>query len=137
MFLHVCNGTMPSVMKSILLFLLSLLPCFALVDSQDYMTQLDNLIKESKKYDRAKKKTIARLRQNYDHASGAQRKWQSCKALYDAYRSYQYDSSYVYAVRGMALAHFMHDPSAIVISTCDKIFSLLSAGLYKEASAAL
>lgn len=56
---------MPSVMRSILLFLLSLLPCFALADSQDYMTQLDNLIKESKKYDRAKEKTIARLRQNY------------------------------------------------------------------------
>ena len=52
-------------MKSILLFLLSLLPCFALAESQDYMTQLDNLIKESKKYDRAKEKTIARLRQNY------------------------------------------------------------------------
>lgn len=110
------------------------MPTFALADTEESISQLDNLIKESKKYDKAKEKNIAALRSNYAAAGSNSAKWKACNALYDAYSSYKYDSAYAYANREISIARSLNDQSATVIATCDKVFCLLSAGLYKEAA---
>ena len=54
--------------------------------------------------------------------------------LYDEYRSYKYDSAYVYAERMYNQACLLRDTDKIVLSQIKKGFNYLSAGLFKECS---
>lgn len=52
--------------------------------------------------------------------------------LYDEYKSYQYDSAYVYATRLQQLSLTMHDKPKQDISKIQLGFILLSSGMFKE-----
>lgn len=119
-----------------ILLLLCCLPLFAFANQNidNAIERLDHELKLSKRYDHAKEKNIAGLREKLVAAKGNRAKFEATRALYNAYISYQYDSAFVYAQREIALAHSIKDPSAIVLATSDKVYTLISAGLYKEAS---
>jgi hypothetical protein len=52
--------------------------------------------------------------------------------LYNAYRVYQFDSSYSYAKKMLAVAHRLNDVTLINYARIKMGFSLLSSGMYKE-----
>ncbi len=52
--------------------------------------------------------------------------------LYDEYKSYQYDSAYVYATRLQQLSLAMHDKAKQDLSKIQIGFILLSSGMFKE-----
>ncbi|OQP59221.1 transcriptional regulator [Niastella vici] len=52
--------------------------------------------------------------------------------LYSAYKVFQYDSSYNYAKKMLAVALRLNDPSLINYARIKMGFSLLSSGMYKE-----
>lgn len=54
--------------------------------------------------------------------------------LFNEYKSYHYDSAYVYANRLLTVAQKEHDPTHVVEAKGAVLFCLLSAGLFKEAS---
>ena len=121
------------IMNRILSIILLFIPLSAGA-TDNLVLQLDNMIKSAKTYDLAKEKRIASLRTLFGRTHHAFPKWKVCKDLYEEYKSYQCDSAYAYAEKGLLLAQKTGNTSTIVTSACDKVFCLLSAGLYKEAS---
>lgn len=97
------------------------------------LNRLDQQLERKAGYDRATERRIARKRQQLWRAQGAEARYKQCIMLYDEYRSYRYDSAYVYATRAIALAHKLGNRDYELDSHCALAFCMLSAGLYKEA----
>ena len=54
-------------------------------------------------------------------------------ALFEEYKSYKYDSAYVYAIKTLDIATKLKDPGKIVEAKIRLVFCFLSSGLFKEA----
>ena len=54
-------------------------------------------------------------------------------ALFDEYKSYKYDSAYVYAIKTLDIANKLNDPGKIIEAKVRLVFCFLSSGLFKEA----
>lgn len=114
----------------ILLLLVSNLPCLA---GSNVLERLDETLASSQKYDAVKNEQILKLHKQAMAANTTQSRYSASIKLYEAYRSYKYDSAFVYANKAHQLALQLKNPNFIVESSCAKVFCLLSAGLYKEA----
>ena len=53
--------------------------------------------------------------------------------LFEEYKSYKYDSAYVYAIKTLEIAHKLNNPEKIVEAKVRLVFCFLSSGLFKEA----
>jgi len=54
-------------------------------------------------------------------------------ALFEEYKSYKYDSAYVYAIKTLDIATKLKDPGKIIEAKVRLVFCFLSSGLFKEA----
>ncbi|MCD8183491.1 MAG: hypothetical protein LUE99_10805, partial [Bacteroides sp.] len=55
------------------------------------------------------------------------------KRIFDEYKSYQFDSAHVYALKEQHAAYKLANDSLLVMANCDLIFCYTSTGLFKEA----
>lgn len=120
-------------MRNVLvLFILFLTHLSCLADNR-VLNRLDEVLNSSGKYDEVKNKEIKKLHNQAVAAKTLQARYTACLNLYEAYCSYKYDSAFVYVNKAQKLAERMKNPDYLVETACAKVFSLLSAGLYKEA----
>ncbi|AEW00109.1 hypothetical protein A4D02_28755 [Niastella koreensis] len=99
------------------------------------LSQLKTEIGRKAVYDHQKEKRIAGMRDSLQRlsADSTAQQFQLCSRLYEEYKSYKYDSAYVYVSRMAALANRMHDALKVNYTNMKLGFILLSAGKYKEA----
>lgn len=99
----------------------------------DELTHLDESLARKTHYAHLKENQLAQLRSQLYAAADPSSRYKACVRLYDAYKSYRYDSAHVYASRILQLADQLGSPDYKLEARCARTFSLLSAGLYKEA----
>jgi type II secretory pathway pseudopilin PulG len=113
-----------------------LILCLASTTSQasdNILDSLDFYLSCASRYDRQKEKSIGQLHRKMTKARNDEARYQTYTDLYTAYSSYKYDSASVYADKSLMVARRMKNTDYIVMAECNKVFCLLSAGLYKEA----
>jgi hypothetical protein len=114
-----------------LFFTLFQLPAFAQSDDLD---KLKDELNKKVSYDRDKEATIRKIKKTLatTHKNNPAQEFNLCLKLYDEYKSYQYDSAYVYAGRLQELSRVMKSPSKAYYSKIKIGFILLSSGMFKE-----
>jgi hypothetical protein len=103
---------------------------------------IDQLLKEleqakelSPQYDQQKQRTIDSLKSTLRHKTNHRDYFNTCLLLYEEYKSFKYDSAYRYAdILQFLATRILDDPFLIQQAKLKLGFSLLSAGLFKEAS---
>jgi len=125
---------MKRLLAVLLLSTLGLVPAFA--DSRTDAL-FDTLRKEFDKkhtYDLQKEQRIQKLKDQLIHTPAAnhQSQFTLSNNLYNEYKSYQFDSAYVYANKLQQLSSAMHDKRRGDLSKIQMGFILLSSGMFKE-----
>ncbi|MFT3822663.1 MAG: DUF6377 domain-containing protein [Chitinophagaceae bacterium] len=94
---------------------------------------LSNTIPLSAGYDKAKIKEIDLLKQSLaTQSQSPDVVFDRYQQIYEAYKTFNYDSAYTYATRLVRTAYAMQDAHHIAAARLNLSFILLSAGLYKE-----
>jgi predicted PurR-regulated permease PerM len=119
-----------------------LFQCFFIVafsqkSINDLLEELKQVRQDAPKYDKQKQTTIDSLNSILARANNASTYFNTCLQLYEEYKSFKYDSSYSYAKKLQSAAYQLGDPFKIQQAKLKLGFSLLSAGLFKEASDSL
>lgn len=122
------------VNKYIFLFLIFItVGAYATDDiSKDFLQKLDKTLSRRDDYVKQKEQEISRYRGFLGMAQN-DLLYKTYINLYNEYKSYKYDSAYVYAEKSMQMARSLGKCDYMVESKCAATFCLLSTGLYKEA----
>lgn len=122
-------------MKNVILILFmlfsSLLYSQCRIDS--ILNVLDREITNRIIYYTKKENKINELKLSLSNISSDSEKFSLNNKIYDEYKSYQYDSAYVYAINTKLLAQKLNSPELQIISNCNLLFCFMSSGLFKEA----
>ena len=115
--------------------LLTSVKAFSSVETAVLRDRLKQEFANSAKYDQQKEAKIKSLRRELHQVDGRNidKQFDVCLKLYDEYKSYKYDSAYVYADRLHTLSLKAHNSEKENYSKIKLAFILLSAGKYKEA----
>jgi hypothetical protein len=123
-------------MKSFLFWLLLLIPCAAFSSSKtdSLFDRLKYELSQKTVYDNQKELNIKQLKRSLAGSSKSnyQGQYSLCLKLYDEYKSYQYDSAYVYASKLQQLSRALNDRSKEDYSKIKIGFILISSGMFKE-----
>jgi large-conductance mechanosensitive channel len=102
------------------------------------MIQLSRIIKQSPEFDKTRMEEISRLKQSMPAAGKPlSATFDQYRAICEAYKTFNYDSAYSYAMKGIQVARAMNDQASIAEAQLNLCFILLSAGLYKETTDSL
>jgi hypothetical protein len=96
---------------------------------------LDTLKAELNKkaqYDREKEAGILKLKRTLAHTPDVNKQFNLSVKLYDEYKSYQFDSAYVFALKLQDQSRQLKDRSKEYFSRIKMAFILLSSGMFKE-----
>ena len=117
-----------------IIFVLLAFPALALANTDSLLTALKTEISRKHVYDNAKQLRIQQLKKHQQNLSGSDysARYDVCLKLYDEYKSYQYDSAYVYVNKLKDLSVSMNDMSRAYYSQIKLGFILLSSGMFKE-----
>ncbi|AXY76839.1 tetratricopeptide repeat protein [Paraflavitalea soli] len=122
-------------MKKLLFIFILLAACAqgAWANNDSLLTELSKAIRQTASYDEARLKEIDQLRQSL-HAPGQPLAvlFDRHEKIYEAYKIFNYDSAYGYAIRLVKIAREMNNASYRVAAQIKLSFILLSTGLYKE-----
>ncbi|MGX5818005.1 DUF6377 domain-containing protein [Chitinophaga lutea] len=119
-------------MKGILFCLLLTLATatsYAQSNTDSLLRELNATIARSGEFDEQKSAELTRLKQR------SNRKFESTLELYNAYKSYNYDSAFSYALQLEKIASQLQDPVKIQTARIKLGFILLSSGLFRETAA--
>ena len=83
-------------------------------------------------YDQHKEAAIARLKHTLARTTDVNKQFNLCVKIYDEYKSYQFDSAYVFAVKLQDQSRILHDRSKAYYSKIKMAFILLSSGMFTE-----
>ena len=97
------------------------------------LDKLDRELEKKEFYDAQKEQRIGQIRNSLKSALDNPDRYGISRNLFEEYKSYKYDSAYVYARRMEELAAELGTADRVVEARCATTFCLLSAGLYKEA----
>ncbi len=98
------------------------------------LKELDSYIEKRDDYVKDKEKQIIRLMGELSlYGADKKQAFDICNLLFDEYKSYKYDSAYVYANKCFDIATQLNDPVKINIAKEHFAFCYLSSGLFKEA----
>lgn len=97
------------------------------------LTQLDFHINESDIYIRQKEERIDRSRKELASINNEDRLFHIYQELFDEYKSYKYDSAYIYANKSLDVALQMGNEAYVMKANEAIVFCYLSSGLFKEA----
>lgn len=119
--------------KLIIAFVLGLLAVCPAQAGSGRLDSLDAYIKRAPHYDAQKRSLIRSLQREVARSRDDVSRFRAYSRMYDAYSSFQYDTAALYADRMLAIACRIGDRDYIVEAKTARTFTLLSAGLYKEA----
>lgn len=118
----------------ILFFLVWWSPVFAQDDAEQSLRQLDEYLEKRDYYIQIREGRIEELKQRLGIINNDTEKFDVYSSLFDEYKSYKYDSAFVYAQRSLAIAEKISDRDRISEAKRQIAFCYLSSGLFKEAS---
>lgn len=98
------------------------------------LSQLNEVLQHDQEFDLKKQSAIDVVKQDLaaTNNNDLPALFRAYENLYSAYRVYQFDSSYGYAKKMLAVAHRLNDAALINYARIKMGFSLLSSGMYKE-----
>lgn len=107
---------------------------FAATNTSDLFGDLVVEFGKKNVYDHQKEIRIAALKTQLKQSAVAdmQGQFNISNKLYDEYKSYQYDSAYVYATKLLTISQTLHDKPKEDFSKIKMGFILLSSGMFKE-----
>jgi tetratricopeptide (TPR) repeat protein len=95
---------------------------------------LDKYIVQSSYYMNLKENKIHKIKKELQGTSKVSfEQLHHYAALFEEYKSYKYDSAYVYAIKTLEIANKLNDPGKIIEAKIRLVFCFLSSGLFKEA----
>jgi tetratricopeptide (TPR) repeat protein len=101
------------------------------------LDKLELIKQKAPDFDRQKQNTIDSLNRRLILAGNITAQFNTCLQLYEEYKSFKYDSAYIYARKLQSAASQIGDPARIQLAKLKLSFSLVSAGLFKETSDSL
>ena len=124
--------------KIVLIFVTVVLPCLLCARNDDKSTdallrQIDGIIKNRQTYGAEKEARIADLKKLLSEATSDEQRYGFCGRLFDEYRAYNLDSSYVYAQKKQNLASHMGKQDYLDDSAMNMAEVMGTTGMYKEA----
>jgi hypothetical protein len=122
-------------MKQLLisLCLLVILKPATWANNDSLLTELSTAIRQAASYDAVRLQEIDRLRQSLlVPGQSLSTVFSQQEKIYEAYKIFNYDSAYSYAIKLVQVARDMHAPSCLTAAQLKLSFILLSTGLYKE-----
>ncbi len=118
------------------LFSLLLLLCAATSVAQDKASQainsLNRKVEERYLYKVEKDRRINSLKFNFSNSEDPTLSSTLCHELFEEYKTYQYDSAYLYALRMREFAHESGNSDFIAQSYADLLYCYSTAGFFKE-----
>lgn len=110
-------------------------PCFAAAGSaNDSLFHKLNLVLANKEfYVALKEARIKKIETQLRTTKIPVMQFSSLKKLYDEYKSFRYDSAYAFSKRLEHVASLLKDPQKLITAKMSISFTLLSAGMFKEA----
>ena len=135
LFYYICNMLRQIANPLLLLFLLLLVPIPASSQStvDDALERLDVSLSHKKEYEQIKTDRLTTLHSLVNETSDLNVKYSTLRKLFEEYKSYRYDSAYVYAYKCLDIAEQLGNNDYVVDSKCNIAFSLISAGISMEA----
>lgn len=97
------------------------------------LREIDGIIKNRQTYGIEKEARIADLKKLLSGATSDEQRYGFCGRLFDEYRAYNLDSSYVYAQRKQALALRLNKQDYLDDATMNMVEFMGTTGMYKEA----
>lgn len=126
---------MRSVTALVILFICLFLPrAYAQNHSatDSLLSRLNAVIVMKSHYVARKQSRINALSARLNKLNPPQQNYRLYDALYEEYKSYRYDSSYLYAKKLLAVAVVLKNPAIFARARMKLAFTLLSSGLFKE-----
>lgn len=125
-------------MKKIILILITLILPGVLCAKKNKSTdallrEIDGIIKNRQSYGIEKENRITDLKKLLAGATSDEQRYGFCGRLFDEYRSYNLDSSYVYAQRKQELALRLKKQDYLDDATMNMVEFMGTTGMYKEA----
>ncbi len=122
-----------------ILFLLigSVNSLFSQQEISSLLAELKTTIQEAPQYDRRKAAVIDSIKVKFGSQLAPVDYFNTCLQLYDEYKTFKYDSAYNYARKLLDVARLLQDKHRVEQARLKMGFSLLSAGLFKEAADSL
>lgn len=125
-------------MKKIILILITLILPGVLCAKENKSTdallrEIDGIIKNRQSYGIEKENRITDLKKLLAGATSDEQRYGFCGRLFDEYRSYNLDSSYVYAQRKQELALRLNKQDYLDDATMNMVEFMGTTGMYKEA----
>ncbi|MDP9076800.1 MAG: DUF6377 domain-containing protein [Bacteroidota bacterium] len=120
----------------LLIFILGALNCFSKANQSDsLLTVLKSEIRNEHFYDRQKEEQIRMLKRQLSNISAASfnTQFELYSSVFEQYRSFRYDSAYVYANNMIRISKAYHNKPYVIRSTLLLGSILLNSGFYKEA----
>ena len=124
--------------KIVLIFVTVVLPCLLCARNDDKSTdallrQIDGIIKNRHTYGAEMEARIPDEMKLLSEATSDEQRYGFCGRLFDEYRAYNLDSSYVYAQRKQNLASHMGKQDYLDDSAKNMAEVMGTTGMYKEA----
>ncbi len=121
--------------KIIVIILFLPLPFILHAERIDSMfVELDKYIAKSSYYMNKKEEKIHAIKSALINSSNdSTEQLNHYAALFEEYKSYKYDSAYVYAIKTLDIANKLENPEKIIEAKVRLVFCFLSSGLFKEA----
>ncbi|MBC7450512.1 MAG: tetratricopeptide repeat protein, partial [Cytophagales bacterium] len=101
--------------------------------SDSLLYELDQTITKQPEYVKQKWARIGTLRKELNSATTQQQKFDINSALFEEFKSFIYDSAFAYSSKLLLTAYSLRNESLINASKVKISFTLLSAGMFKEA----
>lgn len=125
-------------MKKIILLLAAIILPALLCATENKNTdallrEIDGIIKNRQTYGIEKEARIADLKKLLSGATSDEQRYGFCGRLFDEYRAYNLDSSYVYAQRKQTLALRLNKQDYLDDATMNMVEFMGTTGMYKEA----
>lgn len=135
------NADMSRYLVTIIIAIILGLNATAESNIEAHLRRLDQALLRSNQYLQQKQEQVADLHRQRDRAHDQQQRFATDLALFEAYKSFQFDSAMTYARQAEALAlslaeHSPTDPAKadrIAQARCAVAFCFLSAGMYTDA----
>ncbi|MDR1707275.1 MAG: tetratricopeptide repeat protein [Prevotella sp.] len=121
--------------KIIIFFLfISCTSAFASDEADKSLKELDSYIDQRDHYIQLRENRINILKQRIASINNDTERFEIYSSLFDEYKSYKYDSAFVYAQKSFATAQKLSDLNKVIEAKRQMAFCYLSSGLFKEAS---
>jgi hypothetical protein len=98
------------------------------------LNALNSVLANKDVYVQKKQDAISKFKIQLSRETSFKGKYIVCDSLYEQYKSFNYDSAYYYAKSLRSTAIALNDPAAIASSKIKLAFTLLSSGLFREAT---